>query len=139
LWDASALVKLYADEQGARLARTWEGIPVISALSITEVLAAIWGKVRRGELSEPQASVLDRAFLADIRRGRFEVLPVSQSVIASSLGCVRRHRLYGADAVQLASALLARIADPAVSTVAAFDLSLRAAASAEGFALLPSA
>lgn len=106
---------------------------------MTEVLGAIWGKALRGELSEPQASVLDRAFVADVRRGRFEVLPVAEDVIARSFACVRRHRLRGADAVQLASALLAREADPAVSTMAVFDQRLRGAASAEGFALLPAA
>ena len=34
---------------------TWPGAVVVSALSMTEVLAAIWGKALRGELSEPQA------------------------------------------------------------------------------------
>lgn len=104
---------------------------------MTEVLAAVWGKTLRGELSEPQASVLDRAFVVDLRRGRFEVLPVSHEVISRSLECVRRHRLHGARAVQLASGLLAREADPAVGAMAVFDQRLRAAASAEGFALLP--
>jgi predicted nucleic acid-binding protein len=110
---------------------------LVSALSLTEVLAAMWGKVARGELSEPQASVLDRAFIADVRRGRFEVLPVAQGVIERSFACVRRHRLRGADAVQLASALLAREAEPAVVDMAVFDQRLRVAASTEGFALLP--
>ena len=109
----------------------------MSALSMTEVLAAIWGKTLRGELSEPQASVLDRAFVTDLRRGRFEVLPVAEQVITRSLQCVRRHRLRGADAVQLASALLARDANPRLGAMAVFDTHLRAAASAEGFALLP--
>ena len=104
---------------------------------MTEVLAAVWGKTLRGEISEPQASVLDRAFVADLRRGRFEVLPVAEQVIARTLDCVRRHRLRGADAVQLASALLAREADPGVGAMAVFDHDLRAAASAEGFVLLP--
>jgi predicted nucleic acid-binding protein len=132
-------VKLYADEDGAEQARAWTGTAVVSALSMTEVLAAIWGKVPRGELSEAQAAVLDRSFLVDVRRGRFEVLPVAQNVIARSFECVRRHRLRGADAVQLASALLARDADSAVSTMAVFDQRLRAAASVEGLALLPAA
>ncbi len=115
----------------------WGGAMVMSALSMTEVLAAMWGKTLSGELSEPQASVLDRAFLADLRGGRFEVLPLAEAVIIRSLECVRRHRLRGADSVQLASALLAREADPGVGTMAVFDQLLRAAASAEGFALLP--
>lgn len=115
----------------------WPGAMVMSALSMTEVLGAMWGKALRGELSEPQASVLDRAFVADLRRGRFAVLPVAEEVITRSLECVRRHRLPGADAVQLASALLAREADPDVGAMAVFDQRLRAAASAEGFTLLP--
>jgi predicted nucleic acid-binding protein len=65
------------------------------------------------------------------------LLPVAEQVITRSLQCVRRHRLRAADAVQLASALLARDADPGLSAIAAFDRTLRAAASAEGFALLP--
>lgn len=109
----------------------------MSALSVTEVVAAIWGKVARGELEETSASVLDRAFLGDLRQRRFEVLALGPRVTARSIGCVRRHRLRGADAVQLASALLAREADPAVNVMAVFDERLRAAASREGFALLP--
>lgn len=97
----------------------------------------MWGKVARGELAPAHASTLDRAFIADVREGRFVVLPVAEAVVVRSLACVRRHRLRGADAVQLASALVAREADPAVATMAAFDRSLRAAASAEGLALLP--
>jgi predicted nucleic acid-binding protein len=112
---------------------------VISALSLSEVLAAVWGKVARGELEDGHAVTLDRAFLADVRDERFAVLPVAGSVIARSLACVRRHRMRGADAVQLASALVARDADPAVSTMAVFDRRLRIAAAAEGFALLPGA
>jgi uncharacterized protein len=64
------------------------------------------------------------------------VLPVSDGVIPRSLACVRRHRLSGADAVQLASALMARDADAAVSAMAVFDRRLRIAAAAEGMALL---
>lgn len=44
LWDSSALVKLYADEEGAEEARQWRGGVVMSALSMTEVLAAHLGK-----------------------------------------------------------------------------------------------
>jgi predicted nucleic acid-binding protein len=111
----------------------------MSALSLTEVLAAVWRKVARGELDDDQAATLDRAFIADVRDGRFVVLPTADAVVTRSLACVRRHRLRGADAVQLASVLMAREADPGVSTMAVFDRRLRAAASAEGLALLPPA
>lgn len=109
----------------------------MSALSLTEVLAAIWGKVGRGELGDEAAALLDRAFVSDVRGGRFSVLPVTDAVVARSLECVRRHHLRGADAIQLASALIARDADAGVDTMAAFDRRLRAAAGAESMALLP--
>jgi predicted nucleic acid-binding protein len=137
LWDSSALVKLYADDDGAAEARSWGGAVLVSALALTEVLAAVWGKVARGELDDEQAATLDRAFIADVRGGRFAVLPVADALVVRSLECVRRHRLRGAHAVHLASALMAREADPAVTTMAVFDRRLRAAASAEGLALLP--
>jgi hypothetical protein len=110
---------------------------VISALSLVEVLAAVWSKAARGELGEEEAATLDRAFVADVRGGRFAVLPVAEPVVVRALTCVRRHRLRGADALQLASALLARDAAPAVDAVAAFERQLRSAAAAERLVLLP--
>ena len=130
-------MKLFADEPGAVEARSWEGPIVISALALAEVVAAVWGKVARAELGEEQAATLDRAFVAEVRTGRFVVLPVADAIVARALACVRRHRLRGADAVQLASALMTREADPDVDTMAVFDHRLRTAASAEGLALLP--
>jgi uncharacterized protein len=101
------------------------------------VLAAVWGKVARAELDDQQAATLDRAFVADVRGGRFAVLPIADAVVARSLACVRRHRLRGADALQLASALMGREADSEMSAMAVFDHRLRAAASVEGLTLLP--
>jgi predicted nucleic acid-binding protein len=129
-------VKLYADEPGADDARGWPQ-PIISALTATEVLAAFWGKVRSGELDATAAAILDRAFSADLAAGRFVVVDVSESVTLRSFDAVRRHQLRGADALQLATAVTLRDADPSITTVAAFDTQLRAAAAAERFALLP--
>ena len=109
----------------------------MSALALTEVLAAIWRKAASEELDQELAAALDREFLADVRDGRFAVLPLSDAVAARSLACVRRHRLRAGDALQLAAALMARDADPAVDTMAVFDRRLRTAAGAEGLALLP--
>jgi predicted nucleic acid-binding protein len=117
--------------------RRWEGPIVFSALTLTEVTAAFWGKVHRGELSAELAAVLDRAFAADAYAGRFVVLGLSEPVVSRSLDVVRRHRLRGADALQLATAMVAREADASLASFAAFDTALRAAASAEQFALLP--
>src|SRR5689334_15897338 len=139
LWDSSALVKLYADEDGAVETRAWAGAALMSALALTEVVAAVWGKVGTRELDAGHAATLDRAFVADVRAARFVVMPIAEAVVERSLACVRRHRLRGADAVHLASALVAREADPALTTMAVFDHRLREAASAEGLALLPAA
>ncbi len=132
------MVKLYAEEQGSGEARRWEGPRVTSALTLTELVAAIWGKVRHGSLDAPSAAILDRAFLAGVQAGRIVVVGVTDAITVASLEVARRHRLQGADALHLATALSCRTADPTISTIAAFDEPLRDAAAAEGFTLLPS-
>ncbi len=130
-------MKLYADEDRASDARGWPGPIITSALSLPEVLAAVWGKVGRGELADDDAATLDGAFMGDVGAGRFAVIPVAEPVVLRALTCVRRHRLRAADAIQLASALEVRGADPETNVMAVFDRQLRAAARAERFALLP--
>lgn len=111
---------------------------MISALTVTEVTAAMWGKVRQGEMGPELASILEQEFCADVVDGRFAVVAITPSITARSLEAVRRHRLRGADAIQLATAIEARAADASLSTIAVYDARLRDAAVAEGFALLPS-
>lgn len=132
------MVKLYAEEPGSAEARRWEGAKVTSVLTLTELVAAIWGKVRHGSLDAPSAAILDRAFLADVQAGRFVVVGVTDAITVASLEVARGHRLRAADALHLATALACRTADPTISTIAAFDEPLRDAAAAEGFTLLPS-
>lgn len=112
---------------------------VISALTVTEVTAAFWGKVRHGEIAAELAAVLDQELVADVVSGRFSIIPVTATVTAQSLDAIRRHQLRGADALQLATAIVARAADPSIAGFAAFDRDLRAAAAAERFTLLPAA
>ncbi len=109
----------------------------MSSLTVAEVTAALWGKTLRGELDAELAAGLDREFTADREDGRFLLTAVSAAVVARSLDVVRRHRLRGADAIQLATAIAVREADQSVDTLAVFDTRLRRAAAAEGFALLP--
>jgi len=118
--------------------RSWTGTILASMLSLTEVTAAFWAKAARGQATDRAASVADRRFSADVLAGRFGLIPVDRAVVELSLPVVRRHRLRGADAVQLATALAARTVDPGVDAFAVFDARLREAAGAEGFALLPS-
>lgn len=63
--DASALVKLYADEGGADVVRALQAV-VVSQVSRVEVPAAIWPKHRTGELDAEEARLLVADFEADL-------------------------------------------------------------------------
>lgn len=115
---------------------------VVSALARVEVPAALWRKVRSGALAAASVERVLRAFVIDLTGGRderprFGVVDVLPTVLdrAAMLAGSRGLRAY--DAVQLASALAARDADPSCTAFACFDDDLRAAAAADGFELVP--
>lgn len=134
-------MKLYADEDGSDAIRAL-GLVVVSMLARVEVPAAIWRKVRMGEVGAGDGAILTQAFEADwnasdAARRPFVVvaLPVRLLDHAAVLAATQELRAY--DAIQLASALAARDADPGCDSFACFDAGLRRAAAAEGFVLLP--
>ena len=134
--DSSALVKLYADEDGAELVRA---VPlfVVSAVARVEVPAALWRKSRTRELSAEDAGVLVSAFTADWYdpAGDFVAVALRAPVLDHAASVAATHRLRAYDAVQLACALAARNADPQVDVFLCFDGELRDAAGREGFSL----
>jgi predicted nucleic acid-binding protein len=134
--DSSALVKLYADEAGAEIVRSTR-LFVVSAIARVEVPAAIWRKHRLGQLSAADAGVLISAFEADWydATGPFVPIAAGGAVLADAAALVGTHGLRAYDAVQLASAVAARAADPEVDTVLCFDADLSEAAAREGFGL----
>ncbi|MBN9611461.1 MAG: VapC toxin family PIN domain ribonuclease [Actinobacteria bacterium 69-20] len=139
--DSSALVKLYADEPGYREIRRLPGM-LVSVLARVEVPAAMWRKSRTGELDSDAASVLVAEFEADYfgthtTAPRFVAVTTAPAVLdtAARLSAVHGLRAYGA--VQLASAVAARDADPGCDELAVFDAQLRTAAAIERFRLLP--
>lgn len=139
--DSSALVKLYADEPGADLVRGVDSFAVC-ALARVEVPAALWRKQRMGELDSAQAQVLTAAFEADLFGTRttspvFTSVDVSPAMLDAAARLCATHDLRAYDAVQLATALAIRDADPDCAAFAAFDAQLRRAAAAEQFALVP--
>jgi predicted nucleic acid-binding protein len=141
--DSSAVVKLYAQEAGTDDVRAMGGPLLVSHLARVEVPAALWRKVRMGELDAPDAQLLSRAFEADLAgtpsdEPRFGVVALEGRVLDQAARLVPLHGLRAADAIQLASAIEARRAVPTCSTVACYDTDLRRAASAEGFAVTPS-
>lgn len=134
--DSSALVKIYSDEAGAEIVRSTR-LFVVSALARVEVPAAIWRKHRVGQLAAADAGVLITAFEADWHDAAGPFLPIAAMgvVLADAAALVGTHGLRAYDAVQLASAVAARAADPDVDMVLCFDTDLSDAAAREGFGL----
>jgi hypothetical protein len=135
------LVKLYADEADCEVVRALEVI-VVSRIARVEVPAAIRKKQRMGELDEEQARALIAEFEADYfgtvnAAPRFVVVEIAAAVFEHAATLVATHPLRAYDAIQLASACMVRGVDPACNSFACSDATLREAAAAEGFALVP--
>jgi predicted nucleic acid-binding protein len=140
--DSSALVKLYADEDGHEQVRGMASMAV-AQLARVEVPAALWRKQRMGELSAEDARLLTADFEADYfgtdsEPPRFAAVVASGGLLDEAARLCASHGLRAYDAVQLSSALAVRRVDESCTTFAAFDRSLRTAAATRGFELLPS-
>lgn len=114
----------------------------MSGLARVEVPAALWRKHRLGELSAEDAAVLVEEFEWDwFGEPEYEMvftpLAVTDAILDEAARSVARHPLRAFDAVQLASALVARAADSSVAEFACFDETLANAARTEGFSVLP--
>jgi uncharacterized protein len=139
--DSSALVKLYADEAGHEPVRSLSGVAV-AQLARVEVPAALWRKQRMGELSADDARLLTADFEADYfgtdsEPPRFAAVAPAASLLDEAARLCASHGLRAYHAVQLSSALAVRRVDESCTAFAVFDRSLRTAAAAEGFALVP--
>jgi uncharacterized protein len=140
--DSSALVKLYADEQGHQQIRVLEAIAV-AQLARVEVPAALWRKQRLGELAADDARLLTAEFESDYfgtdnEPPRFAAVTIRDGVLDEASRLCAVHGLRAYDGVQLSSAIAARDADPTCKMFAAFDHSLRTAAAIEAFTVVPS-
>jgi hypothetical protein len=99
-------------------------------------------RLNDGVLAAEDAALLTEAFETDLsgtatEAPRFATLPVGEPDLASAARLVAVHGLRAYDAIQLASARLARSVLDDCASFAAFDQRLRAAAAAEGFNLVP--
>lgn len=102
----------------------------------------MWRKHRLGELSAEDTALLSDAFewewaIGAQGSGTFHIVDLTDGVLETAVRSLSRHPLRAYDAMQLASAMLARTADGALTGFACFDAELREAARAEGFAILP--
>jgi uncharacterized protein len=139
--DSSALVKLYADEPGHEQIRAID-MMVVAQIARVEVPAALWRKQRMGELTRRTATVLAAQFEydwfgTDDEPRRFEPIRMTSLVLEDAARLTGVHGLRAYDAVQLATAMAVRAADPEIREFAAFDRGLCEAAGVEGFVVVP--
>lgn len=140
-FDSSAVVKLFVPEEHHQIVRAVAGPRVIAQVTVVEVAAAWWRKHRLGELDVADVHVLVdglRAALGGAEdTGDYVVVGLHPVVVDRALDVLARHSLRGYDAVQLATALVAREAAPEITAFVTFDRALHAAADAEGFSTVP--
>lgn len=136
--DTSAVVKLYANEADCGVIRALDAM-LVSQLCRVELPAALWRKNRMDALTAEDAHVLIRAFENDMFQpdGRLVPIRITAGILDDAAALTATHGLRAYDAVQLATARVAREIDQNCRTVAAFDTELRVAAAREGFLLLP--
>jgi len=130
--DSSALVKRYADEPGSDLIRGLDAV-IASKLAVVEVPAAFWRNHRAGALRAETARTLSARFRADYlgTTPSISIATLTDPILDHAALLVARHPLRAFDAVQLASAMAAVRSDPTLR-FACFDVTLSAAAAAEG-------
>ena len=138
--DSSTLVKRYVRERGsAWVASLFAPFPHedihIVAITSVEIVAALMRRARSGTMTEPDARAACAQFLADMPLD-YQVVEVSDTLVAIAIALAQRYKLRGYDSVQLAAATeinrlrLAAGAAPLVFISA--DTELNAAARSEG-------
>jgi len=136
-FDSSALVKLVLDETGSDVAAAlWNACDAAlsSRLAYPEVRAALAAAGRSHDLADAEAT--DAAAEWETFWASMRPIELSAEVERAAGELAALHRLRGADAVHLASALALGSGDV---TLAAWDKRLHAAAAAAGLAVAPAA
>jgi predicted nucleic acid-binding protein len=133
--DSSALVKRYRDELGSdRVAEliARSDRQVVARLTHVEVSSAIIRRARAARMDWHQVAAILDALDHDVS-DRMDIVDLDAPVLDRAVALARRHALRGADAIQLACALLAwnDLAGREFLLVAS-DVELNAAATAEG-------
>lgn len=113
---------------------------MVSCIARVEVPAAIWRKRRIGDrhrnLFPPHRGIRGDWAAGASGGGRFVIIGLPLELLKRAATLVASHALRAYDAIQLATALAVRDADPGCDSLACFDKDLMQAALAEGFALV---
>ena len=143
VFDSSALVKRYRQEQGtdwvrARTTPEAENELYVALIAGAEVVSALMRQQRRGELSV-EASEAARSAFRHHYYHQYHVVAITEAVIEDAMELAERHPLRGYDAVQLAAATQIRRMRTAVGlstpVFVSADITLNGCAEEEGFAV----
>lgn len=137
-WDSSALVTLLIKEEKTKevldLFEKSDAI-LIWTLSPVEVCSTIHRLIRMGHLATERAEKVFRHW--DELKNKFQLIQNIELVKSRALRVLRNHPLKAADSLQLAAALIACLEHPEGHSFVCLDTKLAAAASKEGFEVLP--
>jgi predicted nucleic acid-binding protein len=141
--DTSGLVKRYVLEKGSQWVTGLTDLAGgndcwISSITPVELLAALYFRVRTGNLILASAQYAEQRFGQELNT-HFQIVVLIPAVLYRAMGLVAVHPLRAYDAVQLAAALylnsqFANLGLPSVVMVSA-DNNLNRAAIAEGLAI----
>jgi predicted nucleic acid-binding protein len=136
--DSSGLVKRYVAETGSGWVQnlcTPGNAIYISRITGAEVIAAIFRRLRMGDLQPEDAQAVARRFKGDFGR-TYRVIEVTAEVVERAMNIAEARALRGYDAVQLATALelhrLRQETNLLLLTFVSADGNLNEAAEAEG-------
>jgi uncharacterized protein len=106
--DSSALVKRYINETGSQwilnLCHPASNHDiVIAAIAGVEIIAAITRRARGGSIDAEDAAALCHQFRVDLET-EYQVIDISDRIIAAAMNLAQAQGLRGYDAVQLAAA-----------------------------------
>jgi len=135
--DTSALLKLYAQEQGTpdvRAAVARASVVATSRLTYVEARGAFARKLREGDLSQAKHHYLATSLEGDW--ARLLVVEISEHLCQEAVTLVERHPLRAGDALQLASACTVRDRVEEELAFCSFDDRLNRAAKLEGLSVL---
>jgi predicted nucleic acid-binding protein len=139
--DTSALVKRYAQEPGTSWVLDLTDVATehdLYTVRVTgpEMIAALFRKVRTGEISQEEARRSAENFREDWRQ-QYHIVEVTARVADQAMELAEKHGLRGYDAVHLASALALQQIRKAMElpslTFVSADAQQRDTAAAEGF------
>ena len=107
-------------------------------ISGTEIVAALFLRVRTGTLAESDAQAAAAQFRADLR-DRYQIVETTERVVDLAMMLAERHGLRGYDSIQLAAALALQLARDSLSlsaiTFVCADDRLNTAGEAEGLSV----